>query len=287
LYPEKEITERQRRLMTTLDGNVSTLAINSTFDDCQALVKNAFVDKELEYLNLSSANSINIARLIPQSVYYVYAYSRLGKVNFSVPSGNFGDLLGGLIAKRMGLPVNKFIVAVNDNDEFVSFYNSGRYEKIDPSRNCLSNAMNVGHPSNFARLVALYGGRIDEKGNMIKMPDMGTIRQDMWAYSVTDSNTKDEIKSIYDRYKAIVEPHGAVALYAYDEYLKKTNDRTPTVSLETAHPAKFPETIIDILGQEPILPDSMKEAMRKKEFITNMPNNYNKLKEFLVANYGH
>jgi len=155
--------------MSTLGKNVELISIEGKFDDCQALVKQAFTDPKLAHLKLSSANSINIGRLIPQTMYYFYAWAKLvedpsDQVIFSVPSGNFGDLMGGLIAKRMGLPVKRFVVATNSNDEYPSYYNSGIYKVISPSRNCISSAMNVGHPSNVARLIALYGGCMDEKG---------------------------------------------------------------------------------------------------------------------------
>ncbi|MEI8004333.1 MAG: threonine synthase, partial [Methanothrix sp.] len=160
LFPEKEVTERQRRQMTTLGKNVFPLAVEGKFDDCQALVKQAFVDADLSALHLSSANSINIGRLLPQAVYYFFAYSRVAtlgeEIIFSVPSGNFGDLMGGLLAMKMGLPVQKFVVATNENDEFPRFMTTGIYEPIQPSKNCISNAMNVGHPSNLARLFCLY-----------------------------------------------------------------------------------------------------------------------------------
>lgn len=283
LFPKDEVTDRQRKLMTTLGENITALAIDGKFDDCQALVKEAFVDPSLKQFPLSSANSINIARLIPQAVYYVYAYLKLGKVNFSVPSGNFGDLMAGLIAKNMGIP-GKFIVAVNENDEFVKFYNTNNYKKISPSINCISNAMNVGHPSNFARLVSLYGGIIDEQGTITKMPDMYKIKSDMWAISVTDEQTKKEIKSIHDRFNTIIEPHGAVGVYAYEKYKEQTQDQTPCVCLETAHPAKFPETIREVINLDPALPDSMKEAMNKEEKMLNLDNDYQEFKRYLEEN---
>lgn len=162
LFPVSEVTKRQRKQMTTLGQNITVLGLDGKFDDCQTLVKQAFADPVLRNLNLSSANSINIGRLIPQMVYYFYAWSRLvkpgEKIIFSVPSGNFGDMMGGVLAMKTGLPVEKFIIAVNGNDAFPVYLKTGRYEKIDPSRNCLSSAMNVGHPSNLARLVALYNG---------------------------------------------------------------------------------------------------------------------------------
>ena len=158
LFPENEVTERQRKQMTTLGKNIQIISLDGKFDDCQSLVKEAFMDKDLDGLNLSSANSINIGRLVPQIVYYFYSYAKLSEqdgeaVIFSVPSGNFGDMMGGVLAMKMGLPVKKFIIATNENDEFPTYLNTGKYAKIDPSRNCISSAMNVGHPSNLARLV--------------------------------------------------------------------------------------------------------------------------------------
>ncbi|MBU1704711.1 MAG: threonine synthase, partial [Nanoarchaeota archaeon] len=280
LFPKEEITERQRKLMTTLGGNITAISIDGKFDDCQALVKEAFVDPDLKYLNLSSANSINIARLLPQIVYYAYAYSRLGKVNFSIPSGNFGDLMGGLFAKEMGIPVNKFIVAVNENDEFVDFYNTGEYKNISPSKNSLSNAMNVGHPSNLARLIALYGGIIDEKGIIAKMPDMQKIRHDMVAVSVTDEQTKEEIRSIYKKFHVIIEPHGAVGLYAAEK-----NKDLRLVCLETADPAKFPDTVKEVIKIDPALPECLRQALKKEEYLKNLDNNYQDFKQFLIGNF--
>ncbi|MCU0277190.1 MAG: threonine synthase, partial [Acidobacteria bacterium] len=160
LFPEKEVTRRQRQQMTTLGRNVSIIAIDGKFDHCQALVKEAFADPELGHLPMSSANSINIGRLVPQTVYYFYAHSRLRlhpaeRAVFAVPSGNFGDMMGAVLALRMGLPVHRLIIATNENDEFPKYVNSGLYHAIEPSRNCISSAMNVGHPSNLARLIDL------------------------------------------------------------------------------------------------------------------------------------
>jgi threonine synthase len=168
LFPFAEVSRHQRKLMTTLGENVRTIAIDGKFDDCQALVKRAFADPTLKHITLSSANSINIGRLLPQSVYYFFAASRVAKrgepIVFSVPSGNFGDMMGAVVAGQMGLPIRKLIASVNDNDAFPRFLATGQYQKIVPSRNSLSNAMNVGHPSNLARLVAVYGGQMDEAG---------------------------------------------------------------------------------------------------------------------------
>ncbi len=283
LFPEKEVTDRQRKLMTTLGDNISVVAIDGKFDDCQALVKDAFVDSDLADLNLSSANSINFARLMPQIVYYVYAYLKLDKeINICIPSGNFGNLMGGLIAKKMGVPIKKFIVAVNENDEVANFFKTQIYEKIEPSKNCISNAMNVGHPSNLSRLIALYDGIMDEKGNIKKMPDMEKIHRDMNCYSVTDEETKHEIKSIYEKYGVIVEPHGAVGLKAMENYITETSDSTPVVCVETADPAKFPEVIREAINIDPLLPESMKEAMEKEENYERMACDYETFKKNII-----
>ena len=293
LYPENEVTDRQRKQMTTLQKNVRTLALDAKFDDCQAIVKRAFADADLEYLYLSSANSINIGRLLPQIVYYVYAYARLckgdGEIIFSVPSGNFGDLMGGLLAKAMGLPVKKFVVATNANDEFPNFLKTGEYHKVAPSRDCISSAMNVGHPSNVARLIALYGGQIDETGKIGKTPDMDRLRREMFSISVSDDWTKATIKEAHDRYKLLLEPHGAVGWAGLTTYLKEfPQDDAPEqvcVCLETAHPAKFPQEIQEILGFDPVLPPSLEGLEQQPEHIRNMANDYETFKQFLKANY--
>jgi threonine synthase len=188
LFPAGEITDIQRKQMTTLKKNIKVLAVNGKFDDCQHLVKTAFRDPALSHIPLSSANSINIGRLLPQSVYYFHAWAELSgnekPVVFSVPSGNFGNLMGGVIAKKMGLPVEKFIIATNENDEVPVYFRSGNYRPIVPSLNCISSAMNVGHPSNLARLIAVYGGVMDEKGNISSAPDMDKMVKDFFSVSI-------------------------------------------------------------------------------------------------------
>jgi threonine synthase len=293
LFPEREVTSRQRKQMTTLGKNIQIITIDGKFDDCQSLVKEAFTDPSLNALNLSSANSINIGRLIPQIVYYFWAFARLRSgdagdtVIFSVPSGNFGDMMGGMLAKRMGLPVKKFIIAVNENDEFPLFLKTEKYEKVDPSRNCLSSAMNVGHPSNLSRLVALYNGIMDEKGFIHKAPDFKAMHNDIFAVSVTDAATKRTIKETWDNYKVLLEPHGAVGWKGVLEYLKNADIGTGQliVSLETAHPAKFPEAINEILRIDPELPESLKGLDGKPEFIDTIENNYEAFKKYLLKKY--
>ncbi|MEA3267230.1 MAG: threonine synthase [Candidatus Fermentibacteria bacterium] len=293
LFPEKEVTSRQRKQMTTLGKNVSIVALDGKFDDCQALVKEAFGDSELDYLNLSSANSINIGRLIPQTMYYFYSFAKLrsgsldDQVVFSVPSGNFGDLCGGLIAKNMGLPVKKFVVATNENDEYPRFVKSGFYEKLVPSRNCISSAMNVGHPSNIPRLVQLYGGNMDENGTISNAPDMGLVRKDMYAVSINDSETEAMISDAYKEHGLLLEPHGSVGWAGLQRYIKDedVSKEQLCISLETAHPAKFPEKIREILSFDPELPPSLHELEEKEESYGHLPTGYQAFKEFLKKRY--
>ncbi len=295
LFPELEVTERQRKQMTTLHKNIQILSLKGKFDDCQALVKKAFSDPGLNYLHLSSANSINIGRLLPQSVYYIYAFSKLHNesqddtVIFSVPSGNFGDLMGGLIAKSMGLPVRRFIVTTNANDEVPVYWQTGNYNIIDPSINCISSAMNVGHPSNMAQIIALYGGVMNEKGQIIKEPDIEKMREDMFAVSISDDETKETIRTAYEKFNLLLEPHGAVGwaglMKDFDANIYDANPDQLSVSLETAHPAKFPEEIRGVLGIEPQLPESLKHLDDKEEKFDSIRNDYQTFKEYLKENY--
>ena len=209
--------------MTTLAQNVRTIAIDGKFDDCQAMVKRAFADPALNHIPMSSANSINIGRLLPQCVYYFYAASRLAAPGepmvFSVPSGNFGDMMGAVVAGQMGLPIRKLIVPVNSNDSFPRFLATGVYQKIEPSRNALSNAMNVGHPSNLARLVAVYGGRMDEAGKIHQAPDLTAMRRDIFSSPVSDERTRQAIRDAWREHRLLVEPHGAVAWRGFLDWL--------------------------------------------------------------------
>ncbi len=293
LFPRDEVSDRQRRQMTTLGGNIATLALAAKFDDCQALVKTAFSDPELASLSLTSANSINIGRLLPQSVYYVHAAARLAdvahgeQVVFSVPSGNFGDLMGGLLARHMGLPVARFVVATNANDEVPRFLQSGRYEKIVPSKKCISNAMNVGHPSNLARIVDLYGGWMDERGELRKPPDMERLRGDLFATSVDDERTRRAIADTYQRTGALLEPHGAVGWVGLQDFLGAHPEHAgrPAISLETAHPAKFPEEIRALIGLDPALPESLVGLDARPEHHRELAPEYPAFKEFLLREY--
>jgi len=295
IFPESEVTARQRKQMTTLGKNVHILALDAKFDDCQSLVKKAFADPELNIFNLSSANSINIGRLVPQIVYYFYAFVKLKrnpsdeKIIFSIPSGNFGDMMGGILALKMGMPVKKFVIATNENDEFPRYVTTGVYKKIEPSRNCISSAMNVGHPSNLARLVSLYGGMMDEVGEIHVQADLDQMQEELFAVSISDERTKQTIEQAYKRYGLLLEPHGAVGWAGLQEYLSRYPESdTPEqlcVSLETAHPAKFPEEIKRLIGVEPLLPKSLEGLEQKPEQYIKIDNDYNSFKHYLKINF--
>ena len=295
LYPQNEISDLQRKQMTTLGKNVTAIGIKGKFDDCQKLVKMAFSDQDLKSLNLSSANSINVGRLLPQTLYYFWSYLKIieqpgEKVIFSVPSGNFGNLTGGLIALTMGLPVEKFISAVNENDEFPSFLTTGIYKKLDTSKNCISNAMNVGHPSNLARIIDLYGGAMDENGIISKNPDMPKLRNDIISYSIDDELTKKSITNFYHNYSKIIDPHGAVGWAALRNFRNSYPEcrELKSIVFETADPAKFPEEIISLINQNPSLPKSLQKISKLPE----IPNpkgmeTFNDFKTFLIAKFSN
>jgi threonine synthase len=290
LFPFAEVSPHQRKLMTTLGENVRTIAIDGKFDDCQAMVKRAFADPALNHIPLSSANSINIGRLLPQSVYYFYAAARVAKAGepivFSVPSGNFGDMMGAVVAAQMGLPIKKLVVPVNDNDAFPKFLVTGSYQKIVPSRNSLSNAMNVGHPSNLARLVAIYGGQMDETGKIHRVPDLTAMRRELFSSSVSDERTRDALRRAWTKHRLLVEPHGAVAWQGFLDWMEiEKRDGAPAVILETAHPAKFPEEIEKNLGFAPDVPPQMVAAEKLPEAYDRMGAEYGKFRDYLVARH--
>jgi threonine synthase len=290
LFPPAEVSNRQRKQMTTLGQNIRAIGVEGKFDDCQALVKQAFADESLHHIQLTSANSINIGRLLPQIVYYVYAFVRSSRggerVIFSVPSGNFGDMMGALLALRMGLTVERIVVAANANDEVPRFFETGRYQKIVPSLRCISNAMNVGHPSNFARVVALFGGWMDEAGNIREMPDMVRLKRELWATSVDDDSTRRTIQTAWQRHRLLLEPHGAVGWLGLERYLAENPSSSPAVSVETAHPAKFPEEIEQLLGFSPDVPSSLAEVERREEQYLTMPADYAVFHKLILDTYG-
>ncbi len=300
--------------MTTLRDNVRTVAINGKFDDCQAMVKHAFADPALNHIPLSSANSINIGRLLPQSVYYFYAASRLAKAGepmvFSVPSGNFGDMMGAVVAREMGLPVRKIIASVNDNDAFPKFLPTGTYQKISPSRNSLSNAMNVGHPSNLARLVAVYGGQMDETGKIHQQPDLAEMHRDIFSSSVSDARTVAGVRDFWNRFQLLLEPHGAVAWQGFQDWLeaekisredgeggevsknfdvsvasRPSRETFPAVIVETANPAKFPDEVERVVGWPPDVPANMQASLQLPEDFDRLGADYEKFRSYLLRQH--
>jgi len=265
LAPAGEITKVQRIQMTASGDNITTLLVNGKFDDCQSLAKRAFA----EIPSLTSANSINIGRLLPQIVYYFYIYSRIRPDTFIVPSGNFGNLVAGVISKKMGLPI-KFIAAVNENDEFPKLIETYSYAPLVPSRKCISNAMNIGNPSNLARLIWMYNGVMDEKGQITKRPDFDRMKEEIASASITDEETKEAMKNAYER-GIVLEPHGAVGFAAMQK-LKVKISLGKIVLLETAHPAKFPEEL-DALGIPYEIPKSISGLEHAKEkYLTISPD---------------
>ncbi len=248
LYPKGKVSSVQERQLIVERKGVKSFAVEGTFDDCQRMVKEAFVDPRLAHLPLSSANSINIGRLLPQSLYYLWSVAQMGlkEVNFCVPSGNLGNLCGGMFASLVGQPVNKFIAAHNSNHFFPDFLSA----KVDafafhPTIATVSNAMDVGSPSNFERLYHLIGA---EK-----------LRQWVWADTVQDDSTLERMSKTYDKYGYVACPHTSVGLEAVARYREATGDLTPVITLSCAHPAKFPESISATLG----IPSPKEEALER------------------------
>ena len=271
LYPSGKVSPLQEKQLTTMGGNITALEVNGVFDDCQRLVKQAFVDPELSArLQLASANSINIARLIPQSFYYFYAVGRLGgarPIAISVPSGNFGNLTAGLIAKRMGLQVTRFIAATNANDVFGQFLQTGRFEPR-ASKETISNAMDVGNPSNFARMRELY-------------PALEDMRRDIVSFSFSDKETRAAIGRVFKKIGYILDPHGAVSYLGFQTYLADHPDSRGIV-LETAHPAKFPEVVEAELGKKIETPARLAAYAKKEKVSTRIDADFDALKTFLM-----
>ena len=205
---------------------------------------------------------------------------------FSIPSGNFGDAMGAVVAREMGLPVKKLVVPVNDNDAFPRYLASGVYEKVVPSRNSVSNAMNVGHPSNLARLVAIYGGQMDETGKIHKQPDLAAMRRDLFSSSVSDDRTRKALKNFWDKYQLLLEPHGAVAWQGFlDWQAAEPLGAAPAVIVETANPAKFPEEIQKMMNWEPDIPPKMEDALKLPEDFDRLDTDYETFKAYLVRKH--
>lgn len=273
LYPKGKVSLLQEKQLTTLGQNIKAIEVDGTFDDCQAMVKEAFLDQDLNKVyELSSANSINIARLIPQSFYYAEAYKVLKKnhkkVVFSVPSGNFGNLTAGLLIKRMGLPIDKFIAATNINDVVPQYLKSGEYNPR-PSLATISNAMDVGNPSNFTRMLDLYGGNLE------------AIQADVEGFFATDEETKLALKEIYDQYQYVADPHGAIGYMALKEYLAMNSDAVG-VFLETAHPAKFEDTVESAIGTQVEIPERLAVLVSREKKAAFLNKDFAGFKAYLL-----
>ena len=273
LYPKGKVSEIQEKQFTTLGQNITALEVDGTFDDCQALVKAAFMDKELNaHMQLTSANSINVARFLPQAFYYFYAYAQLkkaGKVDnvvVCVPSGNFGNITAGLFGKRMGLPVKRFIAANNRNDIFYKYLQTGVYSPR-PSVATIANAMDVGAPSNFARVLDLYGNSHD------------AICADISGATYTDEQIAETVKNVWQAHHYLLDPHGACGYRALSEGLKPGETG---IFLETAHPAKFKDTVEKIIGEEVEIPAKLQAFMRGEKKSVAMSKEFAAFKNYLM-----
>ena len=275
LYPQGKVSKIQEAQFATLGQNVTALEVNGTFDDCQALVKKAFLDQDLnEAMMLTSANSINVARFLPQSFYYFYAYAQLARreqdtdnIVVAVPSGNFGNLAAGLIAKRMGLPIKRFIAANNRNCVFYDYLLTGKYEPR-PSIATIANAMDVGDPSNFARILDLYHRSHNE------------ICADISGCTYTDEQISQTIADTWRDNGYLLDPHGAVAYRAISEL---THPGEVCVALETAHPAKFKGTVEHITGEQVEIPERLKKFLNGEKQTTKISSGFHTFKKFLLS----
>jgi threonine synthase len=274
LYPSGKVSNLQEKQLTTLGKNITALEVNGTFDDCQALVKSAFLDSDLQAnVRLSSANSINIARLIPQSFYYFEAFKQLSTdkpVVFSIPSGNFGNLTAGLFAQKMGLPIHQFIAATNANDVVPQYLQTGAYIPR-PSVSTLSNAMDVGNPSNFARMNDICS-------------TWNIMRDVVVGYAFDDVETENAVRHIAERYDYTIDPHGAVGYLALKKY-QKQHPNTVGVILETAHPAKFLPDMERILGYEIEVPERLAALKDKEKQAISIETDFKGFKKWLLERF--
>ena len=273
LYPKGKVSEIQEKQFTTLGQNITAIEVDGTFDDCQALVKNAFMDKELNaHMQLTSANSINVARFLPQAFYYFYAYAQLKKLGKAdnlvvcVPSGNFGNITAGLFGKRMGLPVRRFIAAINRNDIFYQYLQTGEY-RPRPSVATIANAMDVGDPSNFARILALYDN------------SHAAISAEISGATYTDAQIRETVKKTYVETGYLLDPHGACGYRALEEGLKPGETG---VFLETAHPAKFLQTVEEIIGNKVAIPEKLQAFMKGTKQSVPMTKDFASFKAYLM-----
>lgn len=273
LFPKGRVSPDQEEFLTKWGRNIQAIEIDGSFDDCQTLVKRAFIDDDIQKkLNLTSANSINIARLLPQIFYYFWALAQLHKtlpVVFSIPSGNFGNLTAGLIAKQMGLSLYKFVAATNANDVFPVYLTTGAFIPT-PSKQTISNAMDVGNPNNFPRIADLSGNNMQQ------------LKKDVWSKSFSDEETKEAMITLYKKYQYIADPHGAVAYKGIEAFAKTQSKPFTGIFFETAHPAKFRETVSEILNVQINKPEKLQAFVKKPKQVIKMSNTYSAFKEFLL-----
>jgi threonine synthase len=272
LYPSGKVSPVQELQLTTCGENVSALEVNGTFDDCQAIVKQAFADNDLTTaFQLTSANSINVARWLPQQLYYFFALQQWQHEHapvISVPSGNFGNICAGMIAQRSGLEVNHFIAACNANDTIPSYMSSGLMQE-KKSVETISNAMDVAKPSNFVRILEMYD------------QDLHWLRSSLSSVSVSDETTKATIAKTFSEHHYLTDPHGAVALHALDQYLH-IHPHQKGIFLETAHPIKFPEVVKEIIGKDIPVPESIAPLFTKEKRSIQLNASYDSFKEWML-----
>jgi threonine synthase len=273
LYPKGKVSAIQEKQLTTLGHNITALSVKGTFDDCQAMVKTAFLDSDItSKRQLTSANSINIARWLPQMFYFVFAYKQLKDKNtplvFAIPSGNFGNICAGMMACKLGLPVKMFIAATNINDVVPKYLHTGNY-KPKSSKATISNAMDVGNPSNFIRIQALYNN------------DLNSLRKHLASESFTDYETRTALKKLYFEKNYLADPHGAVAYLGLKSYLKNRY-HCQGIFLETAHPIKFLDVVEPVIGKKIAIPKQIESVLDKKSEATNI-SSYKDLKEYLLS----
>ncbi|PKB43700.1 threonine synthase [Cellulophaga sp. RHA19] len=274
LYPSGKVSDIQEKQLTTLGENISALEIDGVFDDCQDMVKRAFLDEELtSKMQLTSANSINVARWLPQLFYFMFAYKQLHKTHkkivFSVPSGNFGNICAGMVAQKLGLPIYHFIASNNQNNVVTNYLKTEDYNP-KPSVQTISNAMDVGNPSNFIRIQELHKN------------DFSALKENLSSFSFTDEETKNALASIYKEHNYVADPHGAVGYLGCKAYLNN-NDDTHCVFLETAHPTKFLDVVEEVIKEKQPLPPQIQSVMHKTKVATKI-GSYNELKSYLLKN---
>lgn len=273
LYPSGKVSDIQEKQLTTLGQNITALEVNGVFDDCQEMVKRAFLDTEItKTMQLTSANSINVARWLPQLFYFIFAYKALYKTHkdivFSIPSGNFGNICAGMMAQQLGLPISHFIAANNANNSVTEYLKTNNYIP-KPSVQTISNAMDVGNPSNFIRIQEIY------------KQDFKILKQNLSSFSFTDEETKLAIKELYTAYNYVADPHGAVGYLGCKAFLNN-NEKAHCVFLETAHPTKFLNVVESVIGKPQELPPQIKSVLSKTKVATKI-DSYDSFKAYLLS----